>query len=229
MPKRKPTTADHYRHILERLVLPSFGNRKVDQVTTADIARLHARLKDRPYLANRVVPVMGSLYSFAARRRLLPVGLNPARGIDKYPEKGRERYLTAAELTRLGDAIREAETIGIVWAVDTTKATAKHAPKEKNRRTAIGQHAAAAIRLLILTGARLREILHLQWDHVDVERGLNLNRPWRAIVNGQGSRACAFTTSGTRTRASAQARALGFRSSATGFSLSVPASCPAIT
>ena len=35
-------------------------------------------------------------------------------------------------------------------------------------------HAAAALRLLILTGARLREILHLRWEHVDVERGLLL-------------------------------------------------------
>jgi integrase len=58
--------------------------------------------------------------------------------------------------------------------VDETKPTAKHAPKEKNRRTLIGPHAAAAIRLLILTGARLREILHLKWKHVDLERGMLL-------------------------------------------------------
>jgi integrase len=170
--KRKPATAEHYKHILEKMVLPSLGKRKADQVTTADIARLHARMRERPYLANRVVAVVGSLYSFAGRRRLLPVGFNPARGIDKYPEKGRERYLTAAELARLGDSIREAETIGIVWQVDASKPTAKHAPKEQNRRTVIGQHAAAAIRLLILTGARLREILRLRWEHVDFERGL---------------------------------------------------------
>jgi integrase len=170
--KRKPTTAAHYRHILEKLVLPSLGNRKADQVTTAELARLHGRMRERPYLANRVIAVVGSLYSFAGRRRLLPLGFNPARGIDKYPEKGRERFLSAGELTRLGDAIREAETIGIMWEVDTTKPTAKHAPRERNRRTVIGQHAGAAIRLLILTGARLREILHLQWEHVDLERGL---------------------------------------------------------
>ncbi len=32
--------------------------------------------------------------------------------------------------------------------------------------------AIAAIRLLILTGARLREILHAKWEHVDFERGI---------------------------------------------------------
>jgi hypothetical protein len=42
------------------------------------------------------------------------------------------------------------------------EAKAKHALKEANRRTKIGSHAAAAIRLLIFTGAGLREILNLR-------------------------------------------------------------------
>jgi integrase len=57
-----------------------------------------------------------------------------------------------------------------LWEVDDTKPTAKHIPK--HRRTSIGPHAAAALRLLILTGARLREILGLKWEYVDMERGL---------------------------------------------------------
>ena len=40
----------------------------------------------------------------------------------------------------------------------------------------MGPHVTAAIRLLILTGCRLREILHLKWDYIDLERGL-LNLP----------------------------------------------------
>jgi integrase len=51
---------------------------------------------------------------------------------------------------------------------------AKHAPKEESRRTLIGPHAAAALRLLLVTGARLREILHLRWEYVDFDRGLLL-------------------------------------------------------
>jgi hypothetical protein len=38
------------------------------------------------------------------RRKLVPAGFNPVRGIDKYPEKGRERFLSAPELGRLGFA-----------------------------------------------------------------------------------------------------------------------------
>lgn len=170
--KRKPATASHYRDILQRIVLPELGTRQGEKVTAADLARLHVRMKRRPYQANRMLAVVGSLYAFAGKRKLVPAGFNPARGIDKYPEKGRERFLSGDELGRLGDAIREAETVGLPWSVDDTKATVKHAPKKANRRTVIDPFSAAAIRLLILTGARLREILKLEWQHVDVERGL---------------------------------------------------------
>jgi integrase len=172
--KRKRLTASSYRDVLERIVLPELGTRRAEKVATADLVRLHIRMKDRPYQANRMLAVVGSLYTFAGKRKLVPAGFNPTRGIDRYPEKGRERFLTVDELARLGDAIREAETVGLPWTIDETKATAKHAPKETKRRTVIDPFAAAAIRLLILTGARLREILNLEWRRVDLERGLLL-------------------------------------------------------
>jgi integrase len=172
--KRKASTAAHYRDVLERLVLPELGSRKAEKVTVAEIAKLHVKQRAHPYQANRMLAVVGSLYSFVGKRRILPIGLNPARGIEKYPERGRERFLSFKELTRLGEAIREGETVGLPYTVDETKHKAKHAPKKENRRTVIGPHAAAAMRLLIFTGARLREILHLKWEHVDFERGMLL-------------------------------------------------------
>jgi integrase len=172
--KRKPKTAAQYRDIFRTIVIPALGNRKAEKVTVADIAKLHNQMSKRPYQANSMLAVVGSLYSFAGRRQIVPKGINPARGIERYPEKRRERFLTADELIRLGDAIREAETVGLPYKVDMTKLTAKHAPRKENRRTVIGPHAAAAIRLLIFTGARLREILHLNWEHVDFDRGMLL-------------------------------------------------------
>jgi integrase len=172
--KRKRTTAAHYRSLLEKAVVPELGNRKAEQVTPSDIAKLHTKMRSRPYQANRMLAVVGALYVFAGKRKLVSLGFNPARGIEKYPEKRHERFLTADELSLIGDAIREAETVGLPYEIDDTKATAKHAPKKANRRTKIGAHAAAAFRLLILTGARLREILHLKWEHLDLQRGLLL-------------------------------------------------------
>jgi integrase len=172
--KREPKTAEHYRSLLNNIVLPELGSRRAEQVTISDIAKLHAKMRKRPYQANRMLKVVSSLYAFAAKRKITPIDFNPARGIEPYPEKARDRFLTADELMRLGDAVREAEAIGLRYEIDETKPKAKHAPKEASRRTKIGPHAAAAVRLLILTGARLREILHLKWDHVDLERGLLL-------------------------------------------------------
>ena len=117
-----------------------------------------------------MLAVVGSMYGFAGAAGIVPEGTNPARGIEKFKESRRERFLTGEELERLGSAIREAEINGVPWAVNESKPNAKHVPKAK-RFTKIATSAAAALRLLLFTGCRLREILHLRWEHVDFERG----------------------------------------------------------
>ena len=42
----------------------------------------------------------------------MPIGFNPCRGKEHFPEEGRERYLATPELTRMGEATREAESVG---------------------------------------------------------------------------------------------------------------------
>jgi integrase len=73
-------------------------------------------------------------------------GSNPCRYVEKFRERKRERFLSAEELARLADALEQAEGNEPLSAV-------------------------AAIRLLILTGCRLSEILSLRWEWVDSERG----------------------------------------------------------
>ena len=168
--KRKAGTAEFYRDILDRIVKPALGTTKADKLARLQIGKLHSSLSGTPFQANRVLAVVGSMYAFAGSAGIVPEGTNPARGIEKFKESRRERFLTGDELARLGSAIREAETTGIPWNVDEAKASAKHVPKA-NRFTRIAPSAAAALRLLLFTGCRLREILHLQWAHVDFERG----------------------------------------------------------
>ena len=168
--KRKAGTAEFYKDILDRIVKPAVGTTKADKLTRVQVSRLHSSLSDTPFQANRVLAVVGSMYAFAGRAGILPEGTNPARGIDKFTESRRERFLTGEELERLGSAIREAETIGIPWTVDESKPAAKHVAKD-NRSTKVAPAAAAALRLLLFTGCRLREILHLRWEHVDFECG----------------------------------------------------------
>ncbi len=69
----------------------------------------------------------------------------PAEAHQEYPEEKRERFLSAAELRRIGEVLREVET---EW-VELPSAI-------------------LAVRLLILTGCRLSEIMTLQWAHVDL-------------------------------------------------------------
>ncbi len=125
-------------------------------------------------MANNAVTVLSSLYGWAEREGLSPEGHNPARRIEKFRESRRERFLTNEEFARLGTALREAESVGIPYEVDETRPTAKHAAKPENRRVIVAPDAVAAIRLLIFTGCRLREVLNLRWKEVDFQRGLLL-------------------------------------------------------
>ena len=170
-PMLKPGTTVSHRIALEEL-RRAHGALKATALTRAHVAVLHFRMADRPYAANRAAAVWSKAFAWAADAGLIPEGHNPARGIRKYREQGRERFLTSEELARLGKALREGETVGLPYSVDETKPTAKHAAKSDHRRVKIDQYATAALRLLILTGARLREILHSKWEQLDVERGL---------------------------------------------------------
>ena len=126
-------------------------------MTQGEVERLHGQIGDRPYQANRLLAVIGSLYMFAERRGLVPENCNPTRKIEKFPEDRRERFLTSGELERLGTAIREGETVDIAWRDDCDAPKSKHLPREENQRTLLSPDAAAALRLLIFTGARLRD------------------------------------------------------------------------
>jgi integrase len=173
-PIRKGRTAELYEMYFRRHVVPALGTKRAREVSRADVAKLHRKIGAKaPVTANRVVILISGLYSWAARNGRVPEEIKPARGISKFREQGRERFLTSEEVGRLGEALREAETVGLPWVIDQTNPKAKHAPK-KNRITKVSPDATAAIRLLLLTGCRLREILNLRWAEYDQERGMLL-------------------------------------------------------
>lgn len=170
--KRKPkaSTVALYDLYFRVHILPALGSKRAQDVIGADVAKLHTDIgSEKPVTANRVVKTLSGFFSWVISDQKIRME-NPAKGIDLFRERGRERFLSNEELARLGDALREAETKGLPHLVDEAK-KAKHARKTENRFTKIDPFATAAIRLLIFTGARLREILHLRWDCVDLERG----------------------------------------------------------
>ena len=116
--KRSASSARSYRDLLERLAVPELGKRKADKITTAEIQRLHSKNAHTPLPSQPAASGPSSLFTFAGKAHVVPVGFNPCRGIEYFPEEGRERYLTSQELAQIGEAIREAETIGLPYTVD---------------------------------------------------------------------------------------------------------------
>jgi integrase len=182
-PTRKPRTSDLYDMYFRVHVLPALGFRRAREITLADIAKLHRKIGAKtPVTANRVVALMSAVFSWAARLGEVPEDLNPVRGITRYREQGRERFLSSDEIVRLGEVLREAETVGLPWTIDETRATVKHVPR-KNRMTKVSPFATAAIRLLLLTGCRPREVLNLRWEEFDRERGMLFCRTAKPAVS----------------------------------------------
>jgi integrase len=143
--KLKPRTKAGYAELVGR-VWAAHGCVKAAALTRSQVAVLHRSMSATPYAANRMLAAVSSLYGWARDHELLPEGHgNPTARLTRFKERSRERFLTGEELARLGDALAAA-------TIDT--------------------YAIAAIRLLILTGARLREILHTKWGEVDFERGI---------------------------------------------------------
>jgi integrase len=170
--KLKPATIEEYQRLVRLYVKPRLENRATGELKRLDIARLHHELSDKPYQANRVLAFLSVFFNWTEKHGLRPDGSNPCRHIDKYREGRRERFLSQAELGRLGDALRQAE-----------------------RDKACSPWVIAAIRLLTFTGTRRNEILTLRWEHVSEEheclmlpdsktgrKAIHLNAPALALL-----------------------------------------------
>jgi integrase len=116
--------------------------------------------KSTPTRANRALALLSHMFNMAEKWGLRPDGSNPCRHVARYAETKRERFLSAKELARLGEALADRKVT-----------------------EALSPHALAAIRLLVFTGARASEVLGLTWDAVDEAAGvLRLRRKGRTMT-----------------------------------------------
>ena len=142
----KPGTAKAYRHRVERHILPAFGHLPIGALDRRQVSALHYKLRKTPIAANEAIDALSRMLNRAEAWGLAPAGGNPCRHVVKYRRHRRERFLTEEEFRRLGRTLDAREAEGRVTA-----------------------HAAAALRLLMLTGCRCNEILTLRWDDVHLD------------------------------------------------------------
>jgi len=155
----------------------AFPKVRVAALTRAQVAKVHLGMSDRPYLANRALAILGAMLRFAELHGHRPTGTNPCTGIELYPERSRERFLTDEKLKRFGTALTKAERVGLptppkLQRKPPAPEKAKHRPKSAGTPVPANPFAVAALRFLLLTGWRESEALGLRWDQLDDARGI---------------------------------------------------------
>lgn len=145
----KPTTEEMNKGHWKNHILPALGKMHVADVRDEDILKALRPLRERAPTHNRVRSLLIKAFRLAERWGMRPRGTNPAEDVPKLKEaKGRRKYLTPEEIRRLGEAIQYFRSAG-------------------------GDHKRIAdlVFLLLLSGARKREIMHAKWEWLDPEAG----------------------------------------------------------
>ena len=143
----KPNSALRYRQTLKH-ILPVLGEMPVGSVEREHVASLHLAMRGTPVAANMVLWVLSKMFSLAEAWGLRAPGRNPCRSVRRYKTARKDRFLSREEYRRIGRILQRAEADGSAWPP-----------------------AVAAIRLLMLTGCRSKEVATLRWDDVDVSAG----------------------------------------------------------
>lgn len=169
--KKKASSTYLDRKNIENHLIPLLGSKSVGALKATDVeafkVAVHlgktapkdpkAKRKEQgggvvvrggPGVANRCLTLLSKMMNLAELWGMRPKASNPVRGVARYKEKPKERFLSAEEFLRFGSALDELE-----------------------RQGEISLYAIAAFRLLAFTGARRGEIQNLKWEHVQLEYG----------------------------------------------------------
>jgi integrase len=144
--RNKPSTVKSNRGYGKLYVIPHLGQMKVPDVTRADISNLMKKMSKTPTNANRVLAAVRKMFNMAEVWGMRPDGSNPCRHVPKFPERGKTRLITDAELRQLFAYLDQAEAEGL-----------EH------------PFILLAVRLQFEFAARMSEILLLEWSWVDLD------------------------------------------------------------
>lgn len=157
--ERSERTTAEYRRMIAKDLSPALGRMKVADIRRDDVEKLHRRMRDRPFLANRALSLLRAVFRMAEVLEWRPQSSNPAQLITPYRESKRRdtHRFGAPEMAAFGRALSVLEAEGA------------------------NAHAVLALRIAALRGLRIGEIRELAWDQIDLERR-------RAFVTGKTGR-----------------------------------------
>jgi integrase len=143
--------------LLKNHLLPRFSSKYMDEITRQDIVKMHADRKASGAAAgsaNRLLIMMRYIFNLALKWEVPGVKVNPTKGVPLMEENNKkERYLSVDEAQRLYDAVCKSQNTMLQYIVP----------------------------MLILTGARKREVLDAKWEDFDFNR-----RIWRIPISKSG-------------------------------------------
>ena len=161
---KKASTLYTDKSRIERHIKPLLGRKRLSSLQRSDVQKFLTDVaagksatteKTKPHgkavvtggrgAATRTLGLLGAILEFAIERRYLKE--NPVRRVKRFKDRKMDRFLSPAEVGRLGKALEEMEAEGA------------------------HPYGLAIVRLLALTGARKTEVAALRWSEVDLDRG----------------------------------------------------------
>ncbi|MDR5900315.1 tyrosine-type recombinase/integrase [Halomonas vilamensis] len=142
--------------LLRNHVLPKIGNLYLDEIKRQHLIEVFSehRATHKPASTNRMIVMTRYIFNLALKWEVEGMTRNPTAGIDVYPVNNqRERYLKDDEALRLFEALEASPNPLLPFIVA----------------------------MLLLTGARRREVLNARWEDVDLD-----SRLWRIEFNKTG-------------------------------------------
>ena len=146
LPLKKPSTRRDYEAQWNDALKPKFGTTLVKDIKRPDVDKFHKNMRETPYQANRILALFSRIMNLAERWEYRAQGTNPCRYVEKFKEESRERYLSIDEIGRISRGIDSLTAMNQLW-----------------------QDAGNAVKLLLLTGARVTELTQAMWQWLNVE------------------------------------------------------------
>ena len=140
----KTRTRETNTRIVRKDIQPVFGDLTVDAITVEQVKDWFASMSQRPGVANRAMPVLSVMMRKAELWGYRAHNTNPCKRTRRYRMKPKERFLTSEEMARLNAVLTRDE----FWCPNVV----------------------AIVRLLLLTGCRVGEILSLEWGWIKGKR-----------------------------------------------------------